>query len=97
MTRLTDGNKTIEVTLKVWDGNGYTPDWSEDFYGVGMLPYDEAANAYRVDNVDWCVDAAEDWRLCRGDFADDAESYDVLHGHERCVWVDDVTEVAGNE
>lgn len=32
MTRLTDGKKTVEIEMMVWEGSGYTPDWSKDFF-----------------------------------------------------------------
>lgn len=32
MTRLTDGKKIAEIEMMVWEGSGYTPDWSYDFF-----------------------------------------------------------------
>ena len=52
MTRLTDGNRTIEIELCIWNGEGYDPDWSADFFNVGSLEYDDDAEAYVVDDVD---------------------------------------------
>lgn len=53
MTRLTDGRKIAEITMNVWDGTGYTPDFSLDFFEVGALPYDEERDAYVVDDIDY--------------------------------------------
>lgn len=89
MTRLTDGKKTVDIRMMIWDGSGYTPDWSNDFFEVGGLTYDEEAEAYVVEDVDSCIECAEDWKECRGDFQDDAECYDVINGYERCVFVAD--------
>jgi len=72
MTRLTDGNRTITITLAIWeDGSGLSPDWSNDFFEIGSLDYDEEKDAYIVSDVDYCVDYALDWKYSRGDFADD--------------------------
>ena len=76
MTRLTDGNKTVEITMTIWNGNGWEPDWSLDFFAVGGLKYDEDAEAYLVDDVDYCVEQAEDWKHSRGDYADDVPNED---------------------
>jgi hypothetical protein len=89
MVRLTDGKKTVEIEMTIWDGCNYSPDWSGDFFEVGGLPYDEETDTYTVHDVDCCIEQAEDWRQCRGDFADDVECYDVISGHERCVFVDE--------
>ena len=74
MTRLTDGNKTVEITMQTWTGNGYTPDFSNDFFEVGGLERDEEKDAYIVPDVDYCVDYANDWKNNRFDFADSEES-----------------------
>ena len=71
MTRLTDGKKTVEIEMMVWEGNGYTPDWSNDFFEVGSLEYDEELEAYKVEDVDYCIDQAADWRKSTGDFSGD--------------------------
>lgn len=89
MIRLTDGKNTVEIEMCIWDGCNYSPDWSQDFFEAGGLPYDDETNTYTVPDVEYCIEQAEDWRLCRGDFADDAECYDVINGHERCVFVND--------
>ena len=78
MTRLTDGEKTVEITMCNWTGSGWTPDWSNDFFVTGALPYDEESNTYRVPDVDYCVEQAMDWRSNTGDYIDyDAEPEDV--------------------
>lgn len=71
MTRLTDGKKTVEITMRNWDGNGWTPDWSRDFFATGSLHYDADSDAYTVQDVDYCVDQAMDWRNGVGDYYDD--------------------------
>ena len=76
MTRLTDGRKIAEITMNVWDGTGYTPDFSLDFFEVGALPYDEKMDAYVVDDVDYCVEYAMDWKNSKGDFYDDEPNPD---------------------
>lgn len=70
-TKLTDGKKTIKITMSTWAGNGWTPDWSADFFAVGGLHYDEDRDAYTVEDLSYCIEQAEDWKHSRGDYADD--------------------------
>lgn len=58
--RLTDGKKTVEINIQRWNGSGYDPDWSNDYFEAGSLPYDEDKDARVVDNVDYCIDMAND-------------------------------------
>ena len=59
--KLTDGEKTVQIEMKVWQGTGYSPDWSIDFFDAGLLPYDEENDMYTVEDVDYCIDAAKEW------------------------------------
>ena len=68
MTRLTDGKRTVAITMTVYDGSHYTPDWSHDFFCTGSLPYDENTDAYFVPDVSYCIEQAEDWKNSEGDF-----------------------------
>lgn len=58
MTRLTDGNKTITIKMVKWNGTEFDPDYSNDFFEVGTLDYDELTDSYAVDDVDYCIDEA---------------------------------------
>lgn len=97
--KLTDNKKTVEITMHHnWiDGEGYTPDWSEDFFCSGNLNYDEDRDAYIVKDVDYCVDQANDWMHSTGDFSMDESNED------RMVFVDEIegeeptAKVYGNE
>lgn len=62
--KLTDGKKTVEV--QIIGKNGI--DWAEEFYEVGSLKYDEQADAYTVEDVDYCIEQAKDWEQGQGDF-----------------------------
>ena len=73
MTRLTDGKRTLEITMNNWTGDGYTPDWSADFFEVAGLHYNDDLDAYTVDNVEYRRCQAEDWESNTGDYID----YDV--------------------
>ena len=57
--KITDGRKTVEIEIKRWNGSGYDPDWSADYFCAGSLPHDEEADTYRVDDVDYCIFMAE--------------------------------------
>ena len=75
MTRLTDGKRTAEIRMTVWSdqNSSYSPDWEYDFFEVGGLEYDDEADAYRVQGVDYCIDQAADCINRTGDFAADDE------------------------
>lgn len=73
--KLSDGKRTIEIKLQRWNGTGYDPDMSNEFFEAGSLPYDEEHDTYIVDDVDYCIDYANDWKDGKGDF-DDA---DITH------------------
>ena len=91
--RLTDGKRTVEITMQEWAGNEYTPDWSADFFEAGGLPRIETGTARVVQNVGYCIEQANDWAAYRGDFCDLAAiEADKVHGRERCVNIMDVEE-----
>lgn len=69
--KITDGKKTVDIRMMAWEGSGYSPDWSTDFFNAGLLEYDRENDVYIVDDVDYCIEQAEDWRDSRGDFRDD--------------------------
>lgn len=69
MTRLNDGNSIIQVEMCVWNGHNYSEDWSNEFFEVGQLSWDEETDSYIVDDVELCVDAAIDAINHTGDFS----------------------------
>ena len=74
MTVLIDNSKAVEITIRGWDevGMQYGPDWSNDFFEVGALDsVDGLDDAYFVDDVDYCVEEANDMMAGVGDFAGD--------------------------
>lgn len=79
MTRLTDGKKTVEITMRTWENGNYTPDWSNDFFSVGSLKMDWEKDAYIVDDVDYCVEYACEWEEGVGDFYDEHDEPDVVN------------------
>lgn len=82
--KLTDGRKTVEIRLCVWENGGYTPDWSEDFFNAGALQYDEDRDAYIVNDVNYCINQAQDWKDSTGDFSCDEPD------ENRAVFVEEV-------
>lgn len=72
MVTLIDNNKAVEITIREWnEENGYGPDWSADFFEVGGLKtIDDPELAYIVDDVDYCIDQANDMVSGEGDFAE---------------------------
>ncbi len=71
MARLTDGKRTVEIIMMDWDVDNWKPDWSNDFFEVGGLRHDNDLDAYIVDDVDYCIEQAQDWKNGRGDFYDE--------------------------
>ena len=69
--KITDGKKTVNIRMAIWEGTGYSPDWSADFFCAGGLPYDDETDTYTVPDVDYCIEQAEDWAAIRGDVCDD--------------------------
>lgn len=65
MARLTDGSRTVEIAMRVWEGTSYSADISDDFFSVGELRYNYEASAYIVNDVDYCIEVAELWESGR--------------------------------
>lgn len=57
---ITDGKRTVEIRMMIWNGTGFSPDWSNDFFQAGLLPCDDEG-VHTVPSVDYCIDAAQDW------------------------------------
>lgn len=85
MTRLTDGTKTVEITMSHWTGCGYSPDWSNDFFEVGGLEIADDDVTYIVTDVDYCVACAQDWGKGQWDGDDDAAPEEI---ESRCATVE---------
>jgi hypothetical protein len=54
--RITDGKRTVNIEMKRWNGSGFDPDFSLDFFEAGGLPYNEETDTYTVKDVDYCID-----------------------------------------
>lgn len=84
--KITDGIKTVEIEIKHWNGSGYDPDWSSDYFCAGSLPYDEETDTYRVDDVDYCIAMAEgtDEEGACSRYNEDGE---IVHDEDMMVFV----------
>lgn len=74
MIRLIDNNKAVEISIREWDEENtqYSPDWSADFFEVGRLKTVDVPDlAYIVEDVDYCIEQANDMVAGEGDFAED--------------------------
>ena len=73
MARFTDGVVIADIIMRVWDpdSSSYLPDWSNDFFEVGGLKYNDDFGAYKVEDIDYLVDRAKDWAF--GEDASDSE------------------------
>ena len=56
--KLTDGKRTVEITIRRWNGSGWDPDWSVDYFNGSALPYDLETDTYTVPDVQYCIDMA---------------------------------------
>ena len=83
--KLTDGKRVVKITMRTWTGSDWGPDWSNDFFEAGGLPREDGGDVYRVDDLDYCIDQAQDWEKKQGDFRDDGEP----GADERGVWIED--------
>ena len=76
MVTIIDSNKAVEISIREWDEENtqYGPDWSADFFEVGNLETcfadDSMEPAYIVDDVDYCIEQANDMVAGIGDFAE---------------------------
>ena len=86
MTRYKDRTgRVAEIEMKVWEGNGYSPDWSGDFFETGRLVYlEDGADAYEVEDIEYLIEIALDWKYGVGDFAYMEDAGDP---EDRMVWV----------
>lgn len=57
--KMTDGKRTVLILIHRWNGSGWDPDCSLDYFEAGALPYDEETDTYTVEDVDYCIDMAE--------------------------------------
>ena len=84
--KLTDGKRTVEIEMLTWDDN------KKQYVGDDYAPYFfdgvDGEGAWKVEDVDYCIEQAEDWEKCRWDFADD----ELAEGEERVVRVTEIAE-----
>lgn len=80
---MTDGRRTVEIEMRTWDGNNYSPDWSVDFFSA---PYDEEKEMYVVEDVGYCIEQAEDWKNGIGDYVEEFPNPEI----EKIVDVEDI-------
>ena len=69
--KITDGKKTVSIRMMVWEGSGYSPDLSQDFFDAGSLPYDDETDTYTVEDVDYCIEQAMEWKETNTGFLGD--------------------------
>ena len=63
MAKLYDGKQKVEIRMMVWNGTGYDPDWSDDFFEVGALASVEIGPdvLHCVPDVTYCIEQAQEW------------------------------------
>lgn len=87
--KLTDGKKTVEIKIQRWNGSGYDPDWSADYFAAGSLPYNDETDTYTVEDVDYCIEmansASEDGACGKYD-----EDGNIVRDEDMFVFVDEL-------
>lgn len=88
MTRFTDGEKTVEITMSKFDGTNLSPDMSADL--LQDLLREKTGEAYKIDNVDDLIDYVNDWAGYREECYDrealeEERENDKENGLERIV------------
>lgn len=77
--KITDGSRTVEIRIQRWNGSGYDPDWSVDFFEAGSLPYDEETDTYTVEDVDYCINMAQtEARMITNEDGEDVVDEDMM-------------------
>ena len=80
----------MEIEICRWNGSGYDPDWSLDYFEAASLPYDPDEDVYTVYDVDYCIAMArsttDEYGACvkfdhNGNFSPD---------EDMCVFVDEL-------
>lgn len=59
--RIADNRRIVDIEMVIRKGDGYSPDWSADFFEAGSLVYDDERDVFVVDDVDYCIACAQDW------------------------------------
>ena len=88
--KLTDGKRTVEITIHRWNGSGYDPDWSQDYFGAGVLHYNEEKDAYCVDDVQYCIDMANGTDPEGACYGGEDEEGNYIADEEMCVDVEEL-------
>ena len=90
--RMTDGKRTVEITIQHWNGSGYSPDWSLDYFNAGEVPYDEETETFIVQSVDYCIDMATDWRDPDSPYYTEDEDGNPIRDEDACISITEINE-----
>lgn len=67
--KFTDGKRKVEIEILARNHpNENYYDWTADFYNIGGLEYDAAEEQYKVNDIEYLIEQAKDWKEKRGDF-----------------------------
>ena len=90
MTRLIDKScRSATIEMKTWDSDTcqYSADWEDEFFDVATLPYIDEDEAYLIDDIEYAIEVAMDWKYGRGDLVDDFEGQNGHMPEHRTVIV----------
>ena len=85
---ITDGRKTVNIEIRRWNGSGYDPDWSQDYFDGARRVAD--IDAYAVDDVDYCIEFAQaadaEGACCKWD----EDTQDYVRDEDMVVFVEEL-------
>lgn len=93
MTYFTDRKRTVGIAICDYNNDSYEwgPDWSADFFAVGDLEsagyYNGGVDVLVVQDIDYLLEQAEDWKQGRGDYYEDREEHEDFDPDDRLVKV----------
>lgn len=81
MAKFTDGTMTLEIEMYGING----AEFSNDFFEVRLLMFDEDRKAYVVDDVCHLIKEAVDWENGTGEY------YDAAYGDKRYISIERIS------
>lgn len=61
--------RKAEIEICKWELTGWGADMSEDIFDAGTLEYIEEEEAYEIDDCDYLLECANDWKNGKGDYS----------------------------
>ena len=69
MVAIDKSRRKVEIEICKWELTRYGTDISTDIFDAGMLEFDANEEAYIVDDCEYLVECANDWKKGIGDYS----------------------------